>query len=193
MENKRTDCTAFTGLEAAIVLIAFVTVASVFSYVILGAGFSTTQKSQEVIHSSIGQASSVMMNSGGVYGISISGDTIDMVNFTLGLSAGGGMIDFATVAVTYSDATHLETLTPVPGWRSAATIPGTWAIINVQNEMGSPNNLLEKGEFFTISVHPTLGIPRNDRFSIELIPSGGSAITITATAPGSITTINQLY
>ena len=30
---------AFTGLEAAIVLIAFVVVAAMFAYVILGAGF----------------------------------------------------------------------------------------------------------------------------------------------------------
>ncbi|MDD3977537.1 MAG: flagellin, partial [Methanomicrobium sp.] len=43
---------AFTGLEAAIVLIAFVVVAAVFSYVVLGAGFFTTQKSQEVIYTS---------------------------------------------------------------------------------------------------------------------------------------------
>jgi flagellin-like protein len=43
METKHTsrkymDC-GFTGLEAAIVLIAFVVVAAVFSYVVLGAGF----------------------------------------------------------------------------------------------------------------------------------------------------------
>jgi len=47
----------FTGLEAAIVLIAFVVVAAVFSYVVLGAGFFTTQKSQQVVHSSVAQAS----------------------------------------------------------------------------------------------------------------------------------------
>ena len=40
----------FTGLEAAIVLIAFVVVAAVFSYVVLGAGFFTTQKAQQVIY-----------------------------------------------------------------------------------------------------------------------------------------------
>ena len=39
---------AFIGLEAAIVLIAFVVVAAVFSYVMLGAGFFATHKSQEV-------------------------------------------------------------------------------------------------------------------------------------------------
>jgi len=52
------DENGFTGLEAAIVLIAFVVVASVFSYVMLGAGFFTTQKSQEVVHTGVTQASS---------------------------------------------------------------------------------------------------------------------------------------
>ncbi|MGA9142077.1 MAG: archaellin/type IV pilin N-terminal domain-containing protein, partial [Methanocella sp.] len=44
---------AFTGLEAAIVLIAFVVVAAVFSYVMLGAGFFTSQKSKEVVHTGV--------------------------------------------------------------------------------------------------------------------------------------------
>ncbi len=57
---------AFTGLEAAIVLIAFVVVAAVFSYVVLGAGFFTTQKSQEVVHTGVSQASSNVEVSGPV-------------------------------------------------------------------------------------------------------------------------------
>jgi archaeal flagellin FlaB len=193
MNQKSTDCTAFTGLEAAIVLIAFVTVASVFSYVILGAGFSTTEKSQAVIHSSIGQASSVMMNTGDVYGISSTGNSLDMVNFTLKLSSGGGSIDFGTVAITYSDSTHLETLKPVPGLISTSTTPGSWAIIERQNEVGNPNNLLEKGEFFVVSIHPSQGIVPYERFNIELKPSGGAAMTIQRTAPPNITPVNQLY
>jgi flagellin-like protein len=35
---------AFTGLEAAIVLIAFVVVAAVFSYVVLSTGFSQPRR-----------------------------------------------------------------------------------------------------------------------------------------------------
>ncbi len=46
----------FTGLEAAIVLIAFIVVASVFSYVVLGAGFYTTQKAQETVYRGIEQS-----------------------------------------------------------------------------------------------------------------------------------------
>ena len=44
MCNRKGNEEGFTGLEAAIVLIAFIVVASVFSYVVLGAGFFTTQK-----------------------------------------------------------------------------------------------------------------------------------------------------
>lgn len=66
----------FTGLEAAIILIAFVIVASVFSYAMLGAGFFTSQKSQEVVHSGISGASSGLLLIGEVYGgdIPISGE-----------------------------------------------------------------------------------------------------------------------
>jgi flagellin FlaB len=71
MKNKesiRKDKRAFTGLEAAIVLTAFVVVAAVFSYVVLNAGFFTTQKSKEVIHTGIEQATSSAELSGNVIG-----------------------------------------------------------------------------------------------------------------------------
>ena len=58
---------AFSGLEAAIVLIAFVVVAAVFSYVMLGAGFFATQKSQEVTYSGIKQSTSNLIFDGYLY------------------------------------------------------------------------------------------------------------------------------
>ncbi|MFA7304708.1 MAG: archaellin/type IV pilin N-terminal domain-containing protein, partial [Methanoregula sp.] len=64
--NKSSD--AFTGLEAAIVLIAFVVVAAVFSYVILGAGFYTSQKSQETVYKGMEQATTNIQMIGQVYG-----------------------------------------------------------------------------------------------------------------------------
>ena len=60
MSSLKKDDNGFTGLEAAIVLIAFVVVAAVFSYVVLGAGFFTTQKAQQTVYSAVGQASSTV-------------------------------------------------------------------------------------------------------------------------------------
>ncbi len=74
MVNHSSD--AFTGLEAAIVLIAFVVVAAVFSYVVLGAGFFTTQKAQESITKSVEQTTTNLQLIGNVYGLSADDTTI---------------------------------------------------------------------------------------------------------------------
>nr|WP_320161758.1 flagellin [uncultured Methanoregula sp.] len=184
---------AFTGLEAAIVLIAFVTVAAVFSYVVIGAGFFTTQKSQEVIHSGLQQASSALMMTGSVYGVGTPGSTIDMVNFSISVASGGTPIDMEKVVITYSDKNHLETLKPVPGYYSSSTTPGTWAITERQNERGVSDNVLEKGEQFSISVHPTTGITKDTEFSIEVAPAGGASMQIQRTAPSSIYGVTHFY
>ena len=65
---KRND-EGFTGLEAAIVLIAFVVVAAVFSYVVLGAGFFTTQKAQETVYKGVEQSTANIQMIGNVYGL----------------------------------------------------------------------------------------------------------------------------
>ena len=83
------DERAFTGLEAAIVLTAFVVVAAVFSYVVLGAGFFTSEKSKEVIHTGVEQATSSMEIGGYVIG---HGWRYAYVNATTGTwnDSGGG-------------------------------------------------------------------------------------------------------
>ena len=107
----------FTGLEAAIVLIAFVVVAAVFSYVVLGAGFFTTQKSQEVVHTGVAQASSTLDVVGNVYGTGSGGSAtqVDFIQFSIGLAPGGTAVDFSQVTMTYSDATNLVVLEQTPG------------------------------------------------------------------------------
>jgi len=77
---------AFSGLEAAIVLIAFVVVAAVFSYVMLGAGFFATQKSQEVTYSGIKQSTSNIVLDGQIYG---DASHIETLTFYLAIPEGG--------------------------------------------------------------------------------------------------------
>ena len=99
---------AFTGLEAAIVLIAFVVVAAVFSYVVLGAGFFTTQKSQEVVHSGVTQASSNIVVKGEVYGIKDNtSNEVQYVRFNVGLAAGGTPVDMNRTSLTFSTVNQI--------------------------------------------------------------------------------------
>ena len=182
---------AFTGLEAAIVLIAFVVVAAVFSYVVLGAGFFTTQKSQEVVHTGVQQASSTLEIVGNVYGTTATaGSAITVINFTAALAPGGTPVDFDKVVLTYSNATQLETL--AQGTKGQAPGAGQWTIAAVQNEI-TTDSVLERGEQFDIMTHPTNGITKNDYFTIDVKPAIGASLGVTRTAPASIQKINILY
>jgi archaeal flagellin FlaB len=184
---------AFTGLEAAIILIAFVVVAAVFSYMVLGAGFLTTQKAQETVHTSIQQASSTLDVVGNVYGTGADSSAITKINFTVGLTPGGTSVDFSRVVMTYSNATIVETLSQATGAYPRQPGKGGWAVTAVNNDGGMNNKLLEAGEQFQISVWPSNPICPGDRFTIEIKPSVGAAFDITRSAPGGLNVVNLLY
>jgi flagellin FlaB len=195
MSSCKHNDEGFTGLEAAIVLIAFVVVAAVFSYVVLGAGFFTTQKAQETVHTSVQQASSTLEIVGNVYGTNDAGVTSSMklINFTVALAPGGTPVDFSKVTLTYSNATTLETLTQVDGTYPAEPTQGDWAVTMVNNDVGTNNKLLEASEQFEISAWPTNLIYPNDKFTLEVKPSVGAAFDITRSAPGGLNQVNLLY
>ena len=192
MRNFNED--AFTGLEAAIVLIAFVVVAAVFSYVVLGAGFFTTQKSQEVVHTGVAQASSTMEIVGDVYGIKTTGSEINRVNFTVALAAGGTEVDMDKVVMTWSTKNEviiIDNATPID-----TSDPGNnaWTIISRKNDDG--DNLLEKGEQLTLSVglsDTAYGLAAGEQFNLEVKPSVGASLGLKRSAPASIDTVNILY
>ena len=200
---------AFTGLEAAIVLIAFVVVAALFSYVVLGAGFFTTQKAQETVYSSVDMASSSMEILGDIYGNS-TGDggvdaKIDAVMFVTGLTAGGGSIDFSRTTITYSNkdnvtlvqrSSSINSTSPNVVVDRSTVGQNEWAIVDIQNnESGDGGALLENQEQFTIYVKldtPNY-ISKNEDFSIDIRPDQGAAYSIKRTAPARIYKMNVLY
>jgi len=188
----------FTGLEAAIVLIAFVVVAAVFSYVVLGAGFFTTQKSQEVVYTSVDMASSSMEIIGDVYGytnLSNHATDISVIRFTLGLAAGGSPVDFETVQLVYADDDYVEILEEANGgvtvgnaWKGATV--GRW---NISDGASADDLLLEGQDMFTIDAAPHTPLAKNENFNLEIRPSVGAAFGLKRTAPAKINVINLLY
>ncbi len=206
MSSKKKDDDGFTGLEAAIVLIAFVVVAAVFSYVVLGAGFFTTQKAQQTVYSAVGQSSSTLEIIGNVYGIngtaSPNMNNITTVEFNIGLAAGGTPVDMTKTVIVFSDSNNLITLQS-PVWTvsplvtttpDTSSTSGSWAITNDQNNpTGVFTGTLSPNEQYTIACYLPSGITPNDKFNIEIRPAIGAAFSITRTVPGSISAVNLLY
>jgi len=188
---------AFTGLEAAIVLIAFVVVAAVFSYVVLGAGFFATQTSQQAVHTGVQQASSSFQILGDVYGVSMTPGQIDYLNFTLGLVPGGMPIDMTKVTMVFTNQSTRRDLSRLAGFNPSGPPAGQWTIARVINSLNNPpNELLESGEQVDIVVHLTADtgdIAPRDVFTLEIKPIVGPSLSISRTAPGGIDLVNRLY
>ena len=81
------DERGITGLETAIIIIAFVVVASVFAYTVLSAGLFSAQKADETVHSGVSQAQATSELRGSVLaykGTANSDDCITKISFTVG-------------------------------------------------------------------------------------------------------------
>jgi flagellin FlaB len=190
------DEKGFTGLEAAIVLIAFVVVAAVFSYVMLGAGFYTTQKSQEVVHTGVQQASSSIALAGDVIveggaGTGGTGTAGNNVTFYLTSTAGGTPVDLEKTIITYSDDDEFTSQEYV------AENAGPWIFNPVIPVTKTDNvNLVEIGDKYKVVFDLTAiddpavltSLPvANEKIKIEVKPPEGAVLVITRTMPPSIT------
>ena len=70
-----------TGLETAIILIAFVTVASVLAYSVLSAGIFSSEKGKAAVYTGLDQASASMQVRGDV--LAISTNMVQLTRFNL--------------------------------------------------------------------------------------------------------------
>jgi archaeal flagellin FlaB len=93
-----------TGLETAIILIAFVVVAAVFAYTVLSAGLFSTQKSQEAVYAGLKETQGTLELLGGAVAYkdslnpSFAGTpgSIGRVDFTVALATDGTSIDLTS-------------------------------------------------------------------------------------------------
>lgn len=154
---------AFSGLEAAIVLIAFVVVAAVFSYVMLGAGFFATQKAQEVTYSGMKQTTSNLILDGMIYG-SFASDALQQIYFYVKVPEGGETQDLQFVTYLWT-VQNLAVTTITSG--------------GVSPSSGSLN---PGGRIKVTLTAPTGYKPEaGQRFSLEIKPRTGASSLITRT------------
>ena len=102
--GRRKTRRGVTGIESAIVMIAFVIVAAALAFVVLNMGFSTTQKTKSAISSSIVESGSSLEVSGKVTGIGyVSAGKLNATIIPLKIAGGGDAVnlDPATTAIKY--------------------------------------------------------------------------------------------
>ena len=192
MSFRKHNDEGFTGLEAAIVLIAFVVVAAVFSYVVLGAGFFTTQKAQETVYKGVEQSTTNIQMVGNVYGISnLTPQTnISEIKFSVGLAPGAPTVDLTGMKIVFSTpTTEPIILTHASGANANATALTFTTKVNGQ---GNNMDAMEANQQMEVDFLVAYVAP-NTKMTMEMRPSVGAALPFSKTAPPTITKTNVLY
>lgn len=200
LQRLRKSERGITGLETAIILIAFVVVASVFAYTVLSAGIFSSQKGKEAINAGLESARSTMNEIGNVVAKSSNDSTVNEVDFTVANAAGGESIDMSTT----TDANQNGLLSDESTHSNVVTISymdknqwiGDIAWIKAALGRNNGDNLLDPQEKFDIVVDftalsPALGA--NTEFTIEVKPPIGSTLTINRTVPPVVAPVMNLH
>lgn len=183
----RKDKRAFTGLEAAIVLTAFVVVAAVFSYVVLNAGFFTTQEAKATVHAGVRQATSSVELCGDVVGYATSDDTqMDYIIFYVRNTAGKTPVDMDAATVTITDS---DTHTVLVLNTTAADSDGLWTYTFID---GDGDALLEKNEKVQLKANMA-DLSVDSDFTMEVKPVEGATLVFSKSVPGAIYDVMNLY
>ena len=205
-----------TGLETAIILIAFVVVSSVFAYTALSAGLFATQKSQEAIHSGLEETLSTMELRGTV--VAYKGDanissTVGKVEFTVtNATRNGEDIDLTppyALAGGALVASGLDNPMQIAYTDENVTIANcAWTLSWVGKR--NADYLLEDNEkaVITVWLHtydgsdwaagsspPFLGannVSTDHEFTLELKPASGAVLNMERTTPAYLDTVVDL-
>lgn len=182
------DQRGITGLETAIVLIAFVVVASVFAFAVLSTGLLSSEKSKEVVLGGLAETSATLTLRGSVIGNSAASNNgyVNTVKFTLTSAAQAAEavdLSAAGTVVTYLDADHAVNCdNPAVSGTPKCSWEATWII-------GS-GNLVDPNEQVDVTVTLTdmtpNGLEKSKEFTIQVRPSRGAVIVVNRTTPAEL-------
>jgi flagellin FlaB len=199
-----------TGLETAIILIAFVVVAAVFAYTALSAGLFSTQKAQEAVYSGLKEAQSTLELRGGIVATAnATGGAVQQISFVVANVLGGQPVDFTEpLASTDNNGQARDTSTNkvVINFidKDQRVNNLFWTVTKLGN--ANDNNLLEQNEKFQITIGsdtanadggnlidaltPALSV--NTTFTLEVLTPAGAILQVERTTPATIVAIMNL-
>jgi flagellin FlaB len=112
MRSIRKNKRAIVGIEAAIVLIAFVVIAAALAYVVINMGFYSSQKAKSTIDQGVKEASSALQLDGFLVGLAASGN-LSGIAVPVKLAVGQEAVDLAqnsTVVAVYGSGWALSNI-----------------------------------------------------------------------------------
>ncbi len=184
------------GIEAAIVLIAFVIVAAAFSFMVVNMGLFATQRGRETIQEGILEASSPLLLDGTTYLRGVSGQKVDAVVVPL-KTMGTGYVAMArnSTQMTLRVGTHTAIANMYGGINTtdpqdksldqlvAALGSNTNSTLFIGNSNGDTSlHYGEKG-FLVVNLAPSDQASEGEHVFIEIRPEKGAPLSVEFIVP----------
>jgi flagellin FlaB len=192
VKTMRRDERGITGLETAIILIAFVVVASVFAYTVLSAGIFSSQKGQEAVYTGLQHARSTLLMKGDVVAYSSDGNTsVDQLVICVASALNGEKIDLTEPSNVGGLAGNGSQNVVVVSYSSAGNRTDDLAWTAELLGKGNTDHMLDPGETFEMTIDltgagDTIGTYKT--FAIEIKPPVGAVLVMERTTPAALST-----
>jgi flagellin FlaB len=194
-KNKR----GIVGIEAAIVLIAFVVIAAALAYVVINMGFYSAQTAKSTIDKGIQEATSALELDGFIAGatdtngnvtflaiplkLAVGQEQVDMANNTVVVAVQGGNWSLANIysgSVSRSDK-DIVTLMNLMG-----TAPNATCFI--YNSQLTTDTVLKQNAkaYMVVYLGQTYPLQPYTKFKVEIRTSRGAALMIQREIPGGL-------
>jgi flagellin FlaB len=174
-----------TGLETAIILIAFVTVAAVLAYTVLSAGIFSSERGKEAVYAGLNSAQSTMDLKSSVLMEDADVKATTTMEFSMAMALPGSSIDLSKLVFNYFDTVgnHIngiqDSVTFTVGGVAATSLTGSDQVLVVV-DLGTTGAAI------------TNALTAYSTFTLQIIPPTGATITVQRTLPGAITGIISL-
>ena len=203
MQRKGWKKRGIVGIEAAIVLIAFVVIAAALAYVVINMGFYAAQQAKSTINNGLQEATSALELNGFVTGeTNSSNPAIIYLAIPLKLAVGEQQVDLAgkTIVVAVQDAnfslaniysgavTSNETdiANLMANVTSGSGVPNATCFI-YNSQFANTTVLDQSGKAYLVMyLGDAYGLTSYSKVTVEIRASQGAALTIVREIPGGL-------
>jgi len=188
------------GIEAAIVLIAFVVIAAALAYVVINMGFYASQTAKSTIDKGIQEATSALELDGFVTGktnstdsavtylaiplkLAVGQEEVDLASSTVVVAVESGNFSLANIysgVATSSESSLANLMADVTGAPNASCF--------IYNSQFANNTVLQENAkaYLVINLGDSYGLPSYSTVNVEIRTSRGASLLVTRDIPGSL-------
>jgi len=187
------------GIEAAIVLIAFVVIAAALAYVVINMGFYSAQQAKSTIDKGIQEATSALTLDGFIIGLT-NGTDLQYLAIPLKLAVGRSEVDMASDTVVVSVLGDGFALSDIYDTAAVSTNSNLTALMTgttaakakcyIFNDDGNGDTLLKQNEkaYMVINLSAGYVLGSYSKVKVEIRTSRGAALMIQRDIPGGLPT-----